>query len=210
MKTEEMIEKAMKALAENGMDPICVKTREEAVKEVEKLLWKGAVISCGGSVTLAESGILDLMRNGDYLFLDRDKMPREEVYQKTFSADVFLTSANAVTLRGELYNVDGNGNRVAAMIYGPKKVIVVVGANKLTEDLPAAIERVRRVAAPKNAARLHTGTPCEELGHCCAVGQKEMTAGCASESRICRHYAVTGKQKEGRVRVILVEEELGY
>lgn len=210
MKTEEMIEKAMKSLKENGMDPILAKTKEEAVREVEKLLWKGAVISCGGSVTLAESGISDLMRNGDYLFLDREKMPREEVYAKTFSADVFLTSANAVTLSGELYNVDGNGNRVAAIVYGPKKVIVVVGVNKLTEDIPSAVERVRRIAAPKNAVRLHTGTPCEKTGHCCALGEKDMTAGCASENRLCRHYLVTGKQKEGRVRVILVEEELGY
>lgn len=207
--TEEQVMRTLEALQKNGMPAIYVVTKAEAVEKVAAMLREGEVISCGGSVTLVESGVRDLMKSGKYRFLDREQIPAEEVYQKTFAADVFLTSANAITEKGEIYQVDGNGNRVAAMIYGPKRVIVVAGCNKLVPDVPAAVERVKCVAAPLNAKRLHTGTPCEELGHCCAEG-KDMTAGCRSERRMCCQYVVTGYQRTPRIRVILVGETLGY
>lgn len=110
-------------------------------------------------MTLAECGIQDLLKSGAYEFLDRTVMDPQEVYRRTFSADVFLTSANAITEEGELYNVDGNGNRVAALIYGPQRVIVVAGVNKIVRNLEEAISRVKYVAAPANGVRLGTNTP---------------------------------------------------
>ena len=118
-------------------------------------------------------------------------------------------SANAITEDGELYNVDGNGNRVAALIYGPKRVIVVAGVNKLVRDLDEAISRVKCMAAPANGVRLQTHTPCSRMGRCSGA-EGRMTAGCASERRMCCQYVVTGYQREDRIRVVLVGEELGY
>lgn len=202
-------ERAVRALEKNHIPAVLVPDRAAAVKAVEALLNEGETISCGGSVTLQESGVTALMKSGKYHFIDRAAMDPREAYLKTFSADVFLTSANAVTENGELYNVDGNGNRVAALIYGPKRVIVVAGINKLVRDLDEAVLRVKTTAAPANGMRLNTRTPCAETGRCAACGG-EITAGCASENRMCCQYVVTGYQRSDRIRVILVEEELGY
>ena len=160
-------------------------------------------------MTLAECGVRDLLKSGEYNFLDRETADAQEVYRKTFSADAFLMSANAITEDGELYNVDGNGNRVAALIYGPKRVIVVAGVNKLVRDLDEAISRVKCMAAPANGVRLQTHTPCSRMGRCSGADGR-MTAGCASERRMCCQYVVTGYQREDRIRVVLVGEELGY
>ncbi|MCI8922043.1 MAG: lactate utilization protein [Acutalibacter sp.] len=203
------IQRTMQALAKNRIPAFYAPTKEDAVKLVESMMEPGNVISCGGTVTLRETGIRDLMLRGKYTFLDREAMNPEEVYQKTFSADVFLTSANAITEEGQLYNVDGRGNRVAAMIYGPKKVIVVAGVNKIVRNVDEAIMRVKTTAAPPNALRQNMGTPCQQLGTC--VGCKgEMAEGCAAETRMCCHYVVTGWQKTERIHVVLVGEDLGY
>lgn len=206
---QAQVERTMKALAKNRIPSVYAPNCQEAVKAVQGMLTPGDVITCGGSMTLAESGVRDLMKSGTYEFLDREEMPTEEVYRRTFEADVFLTSANAITEEGELYNVDGNGNRVAALIFGPKRVIVVAGVNKIVPNLEAAIARVKRLAAPANGVRLDTHTPCSRLGKCsgCEGG---MTAGCASERRMCCQYVVTGYQRTDRIRVVLVGEELGY
>ena len=206
---QAQVERTMKALAKNRIPSVYVPNRQEAVKAVESLLAPGDVISCGGSVTLAESGVRDLMKSGAYEFLDREELPPEEVYRRTFSADVFLTSANAITEEGELYNVDGNGNRVAALIFGPKRVIVVAGVNKIVPNLQAAISRVKCLAAPANGVRLETHTPCSRLGRC-SGWEGGMTAGCASERRMCCQYVVTGYQRTDWIRVVLVGEDLGY
>ena len=207
--TDARIGRTIEALAKNRIPAVYAPTKEEAVQLVKSLMTRGDTISCGGSVTLAESGVRELMQSGEYTFLDREAMPPEEAYLKTFSADVFLTSANAITEDGELYNVDGNGNRVAALIYGPKKVIVVAGCNKIVRNLQEAVERVKNMAAPANGARLESGTPCSRLGRCSACGGR-MTAGCASERRMCCQYVVTGYQRTDRIHVVLVGEDLGY
>ena len=206
---EAQVERTMKALAKNQMPAVYAPTKAAAVKAVEAMLREGETISCGGSVTLAESGIRDLMKSGRYQFIDREEMDPREAYLKTFDADVFLTSANAITEDGELYNVDGNGNRVAALIYGPQRVIVVAGVNKIVRNLEEAISRVKYVAAPANGVRLGTNTPCSHTGRC-AQCEGGMTAGCASEKRMCCQYVVTGYQRTDRIRVVLVGEELGY
>lgn len=203
------VERTIKALVRNRIPAIYVPTGADAVKAVEEMMNPGDVISCGGTVTLRETGIRDLMLSGKYTFLDREAMDPEEVYQKTFSADVFLTSANAITEEGQLYNVDGRGNRVAAMIYGPKKVIVVAGINKIVRNVDEAIMRVKTTAAPPNAMRQNMGTPCQQLGTCVGCNGS-IAAGCSDDKRMCCHYVITSHQKTERIHVVLVGEELGY
>lgn len=205
----QKVQQVIEALGKNNMPATYVPTGREAVKAVKALLQPGDVISCGGSVTLAESGIRTLMQSPEYIFLDRETMPPAEAYAKTFTSDVFLTGCNAITAQGELYNVDGNGNRVAALIYGPKRVIVVAGVNKLVRDLSEAAYRVKTLAAPANGVRLHTETPCAKTGRC-VQWEGEMTQGCNHSNRMCCQYVVTGYQRNNRIQVILVGEELGY
>ena len=161
---ELRVRRTMAALEKNNMSAYFAQTSEEAVRLVEGLLCAGDTISCGGSVTLDASGVKALMRSGRYNFLDREAVEtdaeRQVIYRQTFSADAFLTSSNAITERGELFNIDGGGNRVAAMLFGPKKVIVVAGWNKIVRDLNAAKLYVKAVTVPANALRLHIDTPC--------------------------------------------------
>ena len=207
------LERTVKALRENRMDACWVRTKADALAKVKELLPKGAVVSNGGSMTLSECGIMDLLRSGDYEFLDRAAVPQEELpklFRKVFSADAYLMSSNAVTEQGELYNVDGNGNRVSALIFGPESVIVVAGANKIVPDTPSAVQRVKRLAAPVNAMRLHQDTRCAKCGTCAGV-RGDLAAGCKAEQRICCSYVVSGYQRfPNRIKVILVAENLGY
>lgn len=204
---EKRIAKTMANLEKNNMQPFYAKTKEDALKIVESLIPTGQVVACGGSVTLAECGIMDLLRSGRYDFLDRAKpglTPQEskDILRKAFFADTYLLSANAITENGELYNVDGNSNRVAALVYGPDSVIVVAGYNKIVPDIDAAIQRVKKVAAPINAVRLHCETPCAKVGEC---------MNCHSEGRICCNYVVSAQQRhKNRIKVVLVGEELGF
>lgn len=209
------MEKLIKNLKNNNMEAYFVKTRKEIVPLVKKLINKGDVISCGGSVTLGECGVTDLMRSGDYVFLDRavkglTAEQVNEIYEKTFSCDVFFCSANAVTQNGELYLVDGRANRVSATLYGPKSVICIVGKNKIVDNLEQAVKRVKTVAAPKNAKRLNMNTPCAVTGICC-MPDGDMGTGCMCEDRICASAVILAHQMvKNRIKVIICEEELGY
>lgn len=209
---DNRVQWTMKALEANGMPAYYAKTSQEAAGIVKTLLKKGDVISCGGSVTLKESGIHDLMKSGEYQFLDREAAGSTgaEIYHQALSCDAYLTGTNAITEKGELYNVDGNGNRVAAFVYGPEKVLVVAGINKIVRDLDAAVYRVKTVAAPANGKRLKKDTPCAKTGRCIAPDSADMTKGCNSEGRMCRHFLVTGKQIKKRIYVVLIGESLGY
>jgi L-lactate utilization protein LutB len=204
---KQHIDKTIKNLQKNNMDAYYAPTKEDVLKQVEVLINDGNTVSCGGSMTLFETGVIDFLRGGRFNFLDRYKegLSREEVeqiFRDCFSADAYFVSTNAVTEEGELYNVDGNGNRVAAMIYGPKSVIVIAGYNKIVTDRDAAVERVRSIAAPANAARLSCPSPCVKSGQC---------MDCAGDGHICCSYVFLGRQRaKGRIKVILVGEELGY
>ncbi|HHY65143.1 MAG TPA: lactate utilization protein [Clostridiaceae bacterium] len=204
---EKRAARTIENLAKNNMPGFYVKTREQAVEKVAELMKEGELVAVGGSMTLFETGIIEHLRSGRYSFLDRyieglSSAQKEEIYRKSFLADTYLTSTNAITEAGELYNVDGTGNRVAAMIYGPKSVIVVAGINKIVRDINEAVERVRRIAAPANCTRLDTGTPCIKTGYC---------VNCRSEGRICCSYTVLGYQRQkDRIKVIIVGEDLGY
>lgn len=204
---EKQAARTIENLAKNNMLGFYVQDRQQAVAKVAELIKEGELVAVGGSMTLFETGIIDHLRSGRYSFLDRymeglSRTQMEEIYRKSFFADTYLTSTNAITEAGELYNVDGNGNRVAAMIYGPKSVIVVAGVNKIVKDVAEAVERVRRIAAPANCARLDTKTPCIRTGSC---------VDCKTENRICCSYTVLGHQRQkNRIKVILVGEYLGY
>ncbi|MEG1404846.1 MAG: lactate utilization protein [Oscillospiraceae bacterium] len=212
---DEKIRKTMMALERNNIIPYYAESAAKAAEIAMSLVAEGSTISCGGSVTLVESGILAKMRSSKYKFLDRaikglTAEEVEELQRKTFFADAFFTSSNAVTENGELYNVDGNANRIAAIAYGPKKVIVVVGENKIVENLEEAQHRVKCVAAPLNATRLHTETPCERFGKCIAA-EGTMAEGCRSERRMCCQYLTTAYQRQkGRIIVIITPTSLGY
>lgn len=201
------MERTAEALRRNHFFAVCCENKEEALDILESLIPDGADVAVGGSVTLNETGALELLRSGDYRFLDRyqsglTREQTEEIFRKSFFCDTYLCSTNAVTENGELYNVDGNGNRVAAMIYGPASVVVIVGYNKIVRNLEEARLRVRTVAAPANAVRLGCQTPCASTGRC---------MDCRSEDRICSAETVLSfcHQRE-RIKVILVGEELGY
>ena len=211
----DSIIKTATALIRNNMDAFIVKNADEARSTVEKLIKKGATIGVGGSVSLSECGIMDLVRQGEYKFLDRYKEgltpeQTEQVMRDTLSCDYFLCSANAVTENGELVNVDGRSNRVAAVLYGPKNVIIVAGVNKIVKTVEEGLERVKRVAAPKNCVRLSCDTYCAKKGECVAAGGS-VASGCNSPGRICSNYVVSAYQmNKNRIKVILCEEPLGY
>jgi len=204
---EKKVERTMENLKKNNMEAFYVQDEKELLGKVQEFINEGDTVSVGGSMTLFETGVMDMLRNGKYNFLDRYKpgLTKEEIikiYRDSFSANAYFTSSNAVTENGELYNVDGNGNRVAAMLYGPDKVIVIVGINKIVKDVNEAVERNRRIAAPANAKRLNKKTPCATLGYCTE---------CNSPERICSEYTLIRRQgNKDRIKVIIVGKELGY
>ncbi len=215
---EEYIMRTMENLRKNNMDAFYAETAEDAKNLLESMLKEGDEITCGGSVTLYRSGILDMLKSGKYRYYDRfapgiTPEEAEKIYRKAFTCDAYISSANAVTERGELYNVDGNSNRVAAIMYGPENVYIIAGKNKIVPDINEAIKRVKTAAAPKNSARLKCKTPCAVTGECISLKRDNpfMCDGCESEGRICCSYTVSAHQrKKGRIKVIIIGEDIGY
>ncbi len=210
----EMLAVTAAALIKNNMEVFIVKDAEEAKRTVELLIPEGATVTMGGSVSLAECGVDKLLSSGKYNFLDRSKAetPEEatEIMRQGLLSDYFLCSSNAVTINGELINVDGRANRCASILFGPKNVVMVVGANKIVDSVEAGIERVKTIAAPKNTKRLGCSTYCEKTGVCMGAGG-DMTEGCKSPARICCQYVISAYQREkNRIKVILCEQPLGY
>lgn len=210
------MEKTKNALEKNNMTAYTVKTKEEAADIVRSLLKKGDVIASGGSVTLNQCGITDIIKSPDYIYLDRNSVAPDktaEIFRKSFSADVYLCSSNAITENGELYNVDGNSNRVAAIAYGPKSVIIIAGYNKIVRNIEEASNRIKKTAAPANTVRLQCDTYCSKSGECAAFTKdsQDITSGCSSDERICCNFLISAKQRhKGRIKVILVAENLGF
>ncbi len=203
---EKRIEKTIKALEKNKMKGYYAKSKEELFSLIDNLIKDDKLIASGGSMTLEQTGIISRL-NSKYsgIFHDRAacKSPEEiqQLFRLAYSADTYFVSSNAITENGELYNVDGNGNRVSAMIFGPKQVIVVAGYDKIVSDLDAAKERVEKMAAPANAIRLGLDTPCAITGEC---------VHCHSDKRVCCSYVTLGQQRiPDRIKVIFLAEELG-
>lgn len=201
------IEKTMAALQRNKIKPFYVETRDELHALVRELIKNDKLITAGGSMSMKESGVTDLLMNeykGIYLDRSAGTTPDEveDIMRKAFVSDTFFASANALTEEGDIYNVDGKGNRVSAMIFGPKQVILIVGVNKIVQDTAEAIMRVEKIAAPKNTVRLGCDTPCAKTGLC---------GHCHSEGRICCTYVKMSQQRvPDRIKVIIVNEKLGY
>jgi L-lactate utilization protein LutB len=202
------------ALQKNGMAAIWAPSREKALENAIEMIRSGDRIGVGGSVTLDEIGLMEALRNGNvgrkkFTFYDqyRADISRDKALalrHKSLDADLFFSGTNAVTRAGELVNVDGYGNRVAALSFGPARVCVVAGINKIVPDVQAALERIKTVAAPRNCRRLNRLTPCHKTGRC-------NDAGCRAPERICNVLSVIRRQPGGnRITVILVGEELGY
>ncbi|MDE5964885.1 MAG: lactate utilization protein [Eubacterium sp.] len=210
------IKKTMANLEKNNMKPYFVETKEEVVPLIKTLIADGESVSHGGSETLKEIGAIEMIKTGNYDYIDRSGLEGEELrqsYIRAFGCDTYLTSVNAVTENGELYNVDGNSNRVACIVYGPRQVIAVVGINKITADINGAIKRVKTTAAPPNTKRLDCKTPCAVTGKCISLNNENslICDGCESQQRICCNYVVSAKQRhKDRIKVIIVNESLGY
>lgn len=179
----------------------------EAVSLAMELMAEEGTVGMGGTETVKEAGLLDAVKSAEHLtFIDRNlaKTPEEakEIFFQTMQCKYFLMSSNAVTVEGELVNIDGNGNRVACLIQGPEQVIILVGMNKIVDDVDSGIARVGTHAAPPNAVRLNRKTPCAVLGHC---------GDCYSEDCMCCQIVVTRRSlHKGRIKVILIGEELGF
>lgn len=213
---EKRINKTGENLKKNNMDFYYAPAKEDVKEIVKSLLKKGDVITHGGTVSMAECGIGELISSPEYNYMDRTKVPPEEIkdfYRKSFFADVYISSSNAITEDGVLYNVDGNSNRIAAIAYGPESVIIIAGYNKIVKNLEQAEIRVKTEAAPPNCVRLDCKTYCAEKGECVSLSKadRQMTDGCSGDGRICCNYLISAHQRhKGRIKVIIVGEELGY
>lgn len=193
-------------LNKRNMDGYYFETAEAAVAAALEMMPEGSSISWGGTMTLTESGMLDALKKSNYELIDRSaaKTPEEsrEIYAKTVMADYFFMSSNAVTLKGELVNIDGNANRVACLCHGPKHIMMFVGMNKITTDVESAVKRIRTYACPANAQRLTRNTPCGNAGVC---------GDCLLEDCFCNQIVITRRSgHKGRIKVFLIGEELGF
>ena len=203
---EKQVERTINALKKNNFEALFVPNSKAALEEVMKRIPDGATVGIGGSVTLTQLGLQEaLEKRGIHLIWPFQQAKNEEerlrLIQKSFSADVFLASTNAITEDGKLFNVDASGNRVGAMFIGPKKTIIVSGVNKIVKDLDAAEKRLKELVAPQNAKRLKRKTPCAETGVC---------ADCSSPDRICNIYVTLAKRPSRTdIVIILVGEKLG-
>lgn len=196
----------IKNLKKRDMDGYYCLSKQEALDKALSFLHDDSTVSWGGSMSLREVGLLEALKKGPYNLIDRSTAtnPEEslEIQRNAFFSDFYFLSTNAITLDGMLYNIDGMGNRIAAMIYGPKKVIIIAGINKVCLDEEEALKRVSNVAAPINTLRLKKNTPCTKLGKCTQ---------CLTPDTICSHTVITRNSKPaGRIKIILVEETLGY
>ncbi len=213
---DEKVKETMKNLEKNNMKPYYAESIDEVLPIVKSLLNKGESVSHGGSETLKQTGVISLLSSGDYDYIDRTGLDGEELrqaYIRAFGCDTFFCSANAVTQNGELYNVDGNSNRVACIVYGPKQVITIVGVNKIVPDIDEAVKRVKQISAPMNTKRLNMNTPCNKTGECISLQKDEpfICDGCFGDSRICCNYVISARQRhKDRIKVIIVNESLGY
>ncbi len=202
-RNELLSAKVIEGLKSRNMTGYYAKDREEALRIALDLIPKGASVTMGGCMSAREIGLVDAIETGDYNFIDRDKYEdKRAAMLAAYDADVYLASANAMTEDGVMINIDGNANRVSAIAQGPKKVIFIVGMNKICNDVDAAMKRARNVAAPINAQRFGLTTPCSKTGSC---------MNCKSPDTICCQILITRYSKhKDRIHVILVGEDLGF
>ena len=204
---DKRVERTIENLKKHNMFGIYIKDKKSLFGLLDNFIPDNTVVGVGDSMTLFELGVIDYVRSKNIEFLDKysENLKREDkkkIYRANFLTDTFLTGTNALTENGELFNIDGNGSRVAPMLYGPDQVIVIVGINKIVKDLDEAEKRVRQIAAPIDAKRLNKNTPCTKFGYC---------VDCNHDERICNDFVViTGQFQKDRIKVLIVNESLGY
>lgn len=204
--------KTIKALEKRRISAYYAESRQEAFCLAKKFLSPGISVAVGGSVTLREVELLQYIENGDFVYTNRYKAGVFEIdnrssedrirqsYLDAYTADVYFSGSNAITEKGEIFNVDGQGNRVSALSFGPKQVVILVGRNKIVPNLEAAWERVRKLAAPANNMRYRNSVPCTKTGFC---------VDCRAEERSCCNYLlIRWQRKRGRMHVILIDEDI--
>ncbi|MCR5542741.1 MAG: lactate utilization protein [Eubacterium sp.] len=203
-KRNELLAKTViKGLESRNMTGYYAADKEEALKLALSIIPEGSSVTMGGAMSAREIGLVDALKEGEYNFIDRDNYEdKRAAMLAAYDADVFLSSANAITNDGVMVNIDGNSNRVSAIAQGPKKVLFIVGMNKVCDDLDGAMKRARNVAAPINAQRFGLSTPCCKTGAC---------MDCKSPDTICCQFLITRfSRHEDRIHVILVNDSLGY
>jgi len=196
----------VKHLKSRHFDAVYCKNAEDALKAALAWIPEGSSVGWGGATSAQQIGLTDAIKNGNFRAIDRDALTssqeREQAQKDCLFADAFLTGANAISMDGQMVNIDGTGNRAAAIIYGPKTVLVIAGMNKVVDSLEDAVTRARTVAAPINQQRFLLNNPCSVTGTC---------ANCKSETCICNHIVITRNcRPAGRIKFILVGEELGF
>lgn len=203
IRNEKLAQKVIKGLESRNMTGYYASSAEEAKKIALDLIPEGSSVTMGGGMSVHEIGLVEALKNGNYNFIDRDAAPdKRAAMLAAYDADFFLSSCNAITEDGIMINIDGNSNRVSAICQGPKKVLFIVGMNKVCSDVDGAMKRARNVAAPINAQRFGLNTPCSKTGSC---------FDCKSPDTICCQFLMTRfSRHEGRIHVILVNDSLGF
>ena len=202
-RNELLAQKVIRVLQSRNMTGWYAASKKEALKKALELIPEGSSVTMGGAMSAHEIGLVEAVRKGNYNFIDRDAMEdKRAAMLAAYDADVFLSSANAITEDGVMVNIDGNANRVSAIAQGPKKVLFIVGMNKVCDDVDGAVKRARAVAAPANAQRFGLSTPCSKTGSC---------MNCKSPDTICCQILITRFSRHpGRIHVILVNDSLGF
>ena len=205
-RNELLAQKVIKGLESRNMTGYYAANKEEALKKALEIIPEGSSVTMGGAMSAYEIGLVDAIKVGNYRFIDRENAKTPEEKRKAmlegYDADFFLSSANAMTDDGVLVNIDGNSNRVSMIAQGPKKVLFIIGMNKVTSDVDSAMKRARNVAAPINAQRFGLSTPCSKLGTC---------MNCKSPDTICCQFLITRFSRHtDRIHVILVNDDLGF
>lgn len=201
-RNETLAKTVIKGLKSRNMSGYYAADKEEALKLALELIPEGSTISMGGCASAQEVGLIKALKEGNYNYIDRAKLSPRESLMAAYDSDIFLSSANAITSDGIMVNIDGNSNRVSCIAQGPRKVVFIVGMNKVCPDLDDAMKRARNVAAPANAQRFDVKTPCKETGKC---------FDCKSPDTICCQFLITRYSRhEDRIHVILVNDNLGF
>ena len=202
-RNEKLAKLVIEGLESRNMAGYWAPTREDALKQALELIPEGSSVTMGGCMSAREIGLVDALKSGNYNFIDRDEYEDKRVPMlMAYDADVFLSSANGMTQDGVIVNIDGHANRVSAIAQGPRKVVFIVGMNKICDDVDGAMKRARNVASPINAQRFDLSTPCVKTGAC---------MNCKSPDTICCQFLITRYSRQaGRIHVILVGEELGF
>ena len=205
-RNERLAQKMLRSLQRRHFEAYYCRTREDIIQQVKALIPEGSSITWGDTMSVRDLGLPAILKQGNYEVIDRDEATTEaekiDAYRRAFTCDYYLSSVNAISEDGVIVNIDGNGNRVAAITWGPKRVIFIVGLNKVAQDVPAALQRARSTASPINAARFDIDTPCQKDGVC---------HNCNSHQSICNYIHFTrNSHPAGRHIVILTDLALGY